>query len=284
MTLRSVDVSGLKSPPQAARASAWAELPVLDYVPLSELVFDPAYQRPIERRGRANIEAIAAGFDWGRFSPLVVSRRADGTLAVIDGQHRAHAAALLGFAQVPAMIVSLSLQDEARAFAQINGQVTKLTPLQIYRAALAAREAWALGCDRAVTAAGCRMMTSNRSASEKKAGEVYAIGTVRKLVDQKAGRYLTAALTGLRESGWGEDPAFYTAQWVEALARGAQLAGAADGFVISSFLRAADLDGLEAAVLKIHKTPDYAGRSFVSLLADAVAVSIKAHVRGGVAA
>lgn len=67
--------------------------PEIGFVPIDKLVIDDTYQRSIEKRGWANISRIANDFDWSKFSPLMVARLDDGRFAIVDGQHRAHAAA-----------------------------------------------------------------------------------------------------------------------------------------------------------------------------------------------
>lgn len=95
----------------------------LEYVPIENLVFNDAYQRQIDNRGRRNIKKIVEGFQWGRFSPLIVARHGD-DFAVIDGQHRSHAAALVGISHVPALVTEMTVQEQASAFSWINGSVT----------------------------------------------------------------------------------------------------------------------------------------------------------------
>lgn len=251
----------------------------LEMVAIADLRIDETYQRPIEKRGRANVRKIAEAFDWALFLPCLVSRRPCGTLALIDGQHRVHAAALRGVSHVPAMVVACDVRAEARAFAKVNGQVTNLTPLHIYRAALAAREPWARKAHELVEAAGCRLMTSNRSARAKKAGEVYAVTLVRRQIEAGHAAHLSAVLGGLTGSCLAEEPEFFGGRWLKVLIDGARMAGLTSAPHMAAFLDATDLDRLEVSVRQIHKTPDYAGRSLQSLMADSVAVSIKAWAR-----
>ena len=74
--------------------------PILQWIKISDLVVDPAYQRPIFGEGRRNVDRIARNFRWSYFAPVVISPIEGGSFAIIDGQHRTTAAALLGIESV----------------------------------------------------------------------------------------------------------------------------------------------------------------------------------------
>lgn len=175
------------------------EEPRLEFVRISNLVVDESYQRPLGKRGCARIRKIASEFDWSKFSPVLLADLGDGNYAIMDGQHRAHAAMLCGFKRVPAMIVTLDREDQARTFISVNANVTQVTTWQIYRAALAAGESWARICCDAVEAGGCQLQLSNSSTNAKKAGEIYAIRLIEEIAVKK-GRpeVVTAVLRALR--------------------------------------------------------------------------------------
>lgn len=63
--------------------------PTIEWIHLHRLSIDSTYQRSTDNgASRRLIAGIAARFDWRLCAPLVVSRRADDTLTIIDGQHR----------------------------------------------------------------------------------------------------------------------------------------------------------------------------------------------------
>lgn len=209
-------------PEAPAHALCDQAAPMFQWVALADLVLDARYQRDITGAGRRNIARIAREFRWSRFSPLLVAPVEGGKFAVIDGQHRAHAAALCGIDQVPVMAVLMDLREQAQAFRAINGNVTKVSAQEIFKAALASGEAWAVECDRVVSAAGCRLMQSNVSADQRKPGQITAVGLVRKHVDAGTGNVVTAGLRALRESGDGDHEGLYLGAilrpWFEAIA------------------------------------------------------------------
>lgn len=219
-SLRAISAPGAlteTSPPLADAA------PELAYVPIAALRFDDRYQRPLGPGNWAAIRKIAGAFTWAHFSPLLVAPLPGGLYAVVDGQHRAHAAALRRIEAVPAMIVPMDLAQQARAFQWVNGQVVKVSPLQVYRAALTSGEGWARRIEGAVSAAGCRMMTTNYSTNHKKPGMVFCIGLIRRLCDQGHAEGLTQALRALRSYDTKGRVALYSdyvlTPWLTAAAR-----------------------------------------------------------------
>jgi len=196
--------------------------PHQEWLDISLLVIDPEYQREIGKDGRAAIERIAAGFEWSKFSPVIVSPVSLGRYAIIDGQHRTTAALLIGIKQVPCYVIALDRAGQAASFAAINGSVTRITPWHVYRAALAAGEAWALQARSVAEAAGCKLMTSNKSASQKVGGEIYGVTTMREMIERYGPAAVTTALASYKQSVYGDLALAWTNQvlfaWVQALA------------------------------------------------------------------
>lgn len=125
--------------------------PQLTWLAIEQLVIDESYQRDVTNQGRKNVRAIAENFSWTFFAPVIVSPIEGGKYAIIDGQHRTTAAALIGVKEVPCALVIADRVTQAKAFRAINGQVTKMHPLQIFQARLAEGDEAAL---RAVAMAG----------------------------------------------------------------------------------------------------------------------------------
>lgn len=270
MGIRKIDISKLTPSDRTVGPK-----PEIGFVPIDKLVIDESYQRAIEQRGLKNIEKIAHHFDWAKFSPLMVARRADGTFAIIDGQHRAHAAALCGIKEVPALISDLSAEKQASAFSWINGTVTALTPNQIFKAALAAFEPWAVQCDAVVTRAGCKLMTYTANSASKKPGEIYPIATVRRFVDAGQSQYLAAVLEGVRTSIFSEDIRYYNSFGIKTLTPAAIETGITRPEIISGFLEVNDLDNIERRVRRIMEQPEYHRKPFGPLFASSVLTLLK---------
>lgn len=181
--------------------------PVLQWIRIDDLVVDDSYQRELKIGNRKAIRKIAEGFRWSRFSPVFVSPCEGGRFAIIDGQHRTHAAKICGFSEVPCQIVHMTRQEQAAAFAAVNGVVTAVTPWQIYKAALAAGEGWAVGIDIIARDGGCQVMTQNCSSFDKKPGQIYAVVAFRKLFENRPAETISQALRVLMGAeGYCDNP------------------------------------------------------------------------------
>ncbi len=170
--------------------------PMLDWLAIANLRMDDRYQRPLGQHNWQAIRKIAQRFDWCAFSPVLVAPLEGGLYAVIDGQHRVHAAALAGIQQVPAMIVQVARAHQALAFVKVNSGI-RVSPHQTYRAELAAHHREALAIAAAAQAAGCTVPTSHPSSKNKKPREIYCIGFLRTCIRAGHAPYLTAALQAL---------------------------------------------------------------------------------------
>lgn len=204
--MRSIDVPIGFTPDQVEPGPA----PMLQWIKIGDLVVDDGYQRVLQRSNWKAIKRIADQFRWSRFSPVLVAPVEGGKYAIIDGQHRTHAALLCGLDQVPCQVVQMSREEQAASFAAVNGLVTKVTIWNVFKAALMAGEAWAVDSQKACTDANCRLMTSAGSTDSKKPGEVYAISLVRAPVLAGHGTSITMALSGVRRSGFGQEADAYS--------------------------------------------------------------------------
>lgn len=198
--MRAILTDGLAVPPSRDPGPE----PVMDWLPVEKLVIDREYQREVNKTGRRAIEEIARRFEWTKFGAVTVAPVSLGRYAIIDGQHRVTAAKLIGVTRVPCVIQALDRAGQAAAFSAINGSVVKITPNAIYRAALAAGEGWAVAAERTCRTAGCRLMTSSRSAAQKNAGEIYAVTMMRDVIDRHGEATVTCALTAYRQSVYGD--------------------------------------------------------------------------------
>tara|TARA_R110002020_G_scaffold471284_1_gene698246 strand:- start:36121 stop:37002 length:882 start_codon:yes stop_codon:yes gene_type:complete len=178
MGFRKIEFSKADRPERVSPGSA----PILQWLDIDSLVIDENYQRDLKRANWSAIRRIAKQFHWSRFSPVFVAPIEGGLYAIIDGQHRTHAAAICGFSQVPCQIVQMSTEEQAAAFAAVNGVVTKVTSVQLLKAGLAAGEEWAVVACRIAEEADCRLMTYNKSGDSKKPGEIFGVNGFLKVV------------------------------------------------------------------------------------------------------
>lgn len=174
--------------------------PMLTWVRIADLVVDEAYQRPIAKAGRANITRIAEAFDWSKFAPLICAAVEGGRFAIIDGQHRATAAATRGVESVPAMIVIADRARQAEAFAAVNAQITRLNAGQIFKARLASGEPVAKAVAEACEAAGVRIVGTNCESAKMRPGDCSSVRTLEISLQRYGRDTLVTALMCVTET------------------------------------------------------------------------------------
>ena len=114
--------------------------PTLEWIGVDQLAIDPTYQRAAETKTSIRlIASIVKSWDWRLCMPLSVSRRKDGMLLVVDGQHRLRAARKRGDIPHLPCVVSAHTDpaDEAKTFVALNLKRQKLSQGDVFRASLA---------------------------------------------------------------------------------------------------------------------------------------------------
>lgn len=102
-------------------------------ISVDKLGVDYSYQRVLRAEGRSNIRKIVEGFDWRHFQPLLVARHGEDRYVIIDGQHRAIAAALHpDVRSIPCAVVDCGFDEQARIFVEINTQVVRMSSLEMF--------------------------------------------------------------------------------------------------------------------------------------------------------
>jgi hypothetical protein len=99
--------------------------PTLEWIGVERLAIDESYQRATDSAAsRRLIHRIKTDWNWNYCQPIVVSRRSDGSLFVIDGQHRLTAAVARGdIPHLPCVVISGQDENgEASAFVALNTQ------------------------------------------------------------------------------------------------------------------------------------------------------------------
>lgn len=156
------------APPRKGYAKPLGMPPSIENRNPDELRIDDSYQRSIETGpSQKLIEAIAKNWDWRMCLPLVVSKRDNGSLYVIDGQHRLAAAQLRGDIPFLPCCVSIygSVADEAAMFVRMNRARRAINRLDDFHAATAGGDADALLIKEIVEAAGFTVSRKTGSAT-----------------------------------------------------------------------------------------------------------------------
>jgi hypothetical protein len=168
----------------------------------SELHLDDSYQRSTDNGGSiALIKRIAQTWDWRMCLPLVVSKRDDGTLWVIDGQHRLAAAKLRGDIPFLPCCVGVygSVADEAAMFVAMNRARKPMNRLDDFHAAIAGGDAEALQIRQIITEAGFTVSRKTGSQSWVP-GEVAFTSAIAKVLRKHGAAICASALTTMAEA------------------------------------------------------------------------------------
>ncbi|MDB5733192.1 MAG: hypothetical protein JWQ03_3087 [Variovorax sp.] len=177
-------------------------MPTIEWLHVNRLSVDAAYQRSTDNdASRRLITSIAAKFDWRLCAPLVVSRRPDGSLAIIDGQHRWTAASRRGdIPQLPCCVFSYEgPEEEARMFIASNRARKPMNRLDDFHAALAAADDDALEINRLVTEAGLKVARNTASAAWGP-GEIAFTAAIATAIRKHGPVLVTSALTMIAEA------------------------------------------------------------------------------------
>lgn len=171
-------------------------MPVLQICTPDQLTVDPSYQRSIENIASMTlIKRIAVNWDWSLCQPLVVSRRDDGQLYVLDGQHRLEAARMRGdISMIPCVIVNCAnREDEARTFSEFNTRRKPLTSLEIFRADYAAGDPTAVVIMHRLSLHGLKLAKGTNN-QDRRTGEIGNIGGLKACLKTHGEEVLDAAL------------------------------------------------------------------------------------------
>ena len=115
----------------------------LDYeLEVAKTFVDMTYGRPLKSR---QARRMIKEFTWKKFLRPAVSERPNDRYAILDGQHRIHAAEKNGHALFPCIVYfGLTVEEEAMLFVDLNKERVNPNSLETFKAALRGREETAL--------------------------------------------------------------------------------------------------------------------------------------------
>lgn len=192
--------------------------PSLEQIPVHRLAVDPTYQRATDSpASRRIIVGMVKRWDWSLCQPLVVSRRSDGSLLILDGQHR-HAGAIergdIHF--LPCVILSaLGLEGEAKTFVELNTKRQRLTQAEVFHGMLAAGDPQAKAVADLITQTGWTVRKGSNTAAYK-AGDLECAPMLVKVYAFKGEAPVQFALTALR-AAYPDTPVRQSATLLKAL-------------------------------------------------------------------
>lgn len=188
------DLHPFTIPPEVAASQAldgprrgdFGKPPNMGWVSVNSLVIDYSYQRRIDKHGWRHVGNIAREFSWRHFGVIETAPVAGERYAVVDGQHRIFAAMLCGIEKVPVRVTVMTRAQQAGAFAKINGAVRQVTLFNIFKAALAAGDLWAVTADRIARKAGCRLMPYPAPPEQRRAGQIFLLSEMRDIANRES--------------------------------------------------------------------------------------------------
>lgn len=198
-TLRSIDIADYAG---VSFVTQPGPVPQVQWIAISDLRIDDRYQRPIGQRGKIQVRRIAERFKWSRFAPIIVAPIEGGLFAIIDGQHRSHAAKLRGVKSVPCMVVNADTAEQAEAFVDVNTQQLAVVGAVLHKSRVVSGDVKAVEIQRICDAAGARIVTPRKQA-ELKRGDTFAAATLYKACDLYGADTLTRALEAIVKVGEG---------------------------------------------------------------------------------
>lgn len=276
---RAIDIGQREVAPRATGAA-----PRLEWVPVSRLVLDNDYQRPLAAGNWNQIQKIARAFAWSHFTPCLVAPVGDDMFALIDGQHRTHAAMICGLTEVPCSIVELDEAEQARAFVAVNAQVTAVKPHHVFKAALSSGDPTARAAVAVVEDAGARLVLGSASSLSKRAREVYCVAWVWDEVKAGRGKLVTHLLRGIAGCPDADDPWMWSYPFLSAFLRAVRKVPRAERRDLAPFLAAHSPRKVDAAIYMMRKQPAYVDRSHKSLMVDILQQQLTRWVADGAAA
>jgi hypothetical protein len=144
--------------------------PSLEFVALDRLEVDAAYQRATDGpHSRSIINGMVKSWNWSLCQPLVVARRPDGRLMILDGQHRHAGAVRRGdIAHLPCVVLpGIDMTGEARTFLDLNTKRQRLSQADIFNGMLAAGDEHAKKTAQLIEQTGWRVARSSATDSWK---------------------------------------------------------------------------------------------------------------------
>lgn len=245
--------------------------PELEWVSPERLAVDPEYQRGLEARSSQSlIKNIAKFWDWRLCQPLNVARRGDGSLWVVDGQHRLEGAKLRGdIAHLPCVVMNQdSREQEAQVFVSLNRRRRPLNSVDVFKADIVAGKPDATAVNDLIAAAGLRIAPHSNYTAWKP-GMLYCIPGIASSYRRHGKDVTLAALTAIAKAFEGH-VLRYAGQMFRALAIVYATNPPGSGFDSGAFIERLSLNTQQQWVRKANehyaKTGENGPRGFAAVL------------------
>lgn len=186
----------------AAPGRTEGQPPTLEWIAVDRLQVDERYQRSTETpASRRIVVGMVKCWDWRLCQPLNVSRRQEGGLFVVDGQHRLAGARERGDIPHLPCVVSHheSHADEAHTFVALNVKRQKLSQGDVFTASLASGDQDAIRVATMVERAGLTFARHGNPVSWEP-GQIFCGPAIMKALRQYGESVVSNALVALAEA------------------------------------------------------------------------------------
>jgi hypothetical protein len=242
-------MEALMAKAQTAPGPIVGDPPSLEWLAVGRLQIEPAYQRATDgHKSQRIITGMVKEWNWALCQPLVASRRPDGSIFVIDGQHRLEGAKKRGdIPHLPCTVLpALDHAGEAAAFVALNTKRQALSQVDVFTGMLAAGDPDALALEKLLTETGWTLARHTNTANYK-AGDIACAPMLARAAKSLGEAPVRNALTTLREA-FPERPVRKAARLLQALML---------LFSDQTYLRRVDPDALIEAIGSVDDPADW---------------------------
>lgn len=192
----------------------------IERVRLDQLIIDPRIQRPIIP---AHVKRIAESLDFNSLGVLMVSRRDNGDMVVLDGQQRRAALLQAGFdgrfSIQCEVLDGLSFADENAVFKRLNADRKSVLPLYLFNNRVNAGESAPVAISLIVKECGLSVATGGSNAT----GTIRATAALERVyggytLKKPQAAALRATLTVIKDA-WGATSSSMQGQIIEGIGK-----------------------------------------------------------------
>jgi ParB-like nuclease domain len=199
--------------PKAVNAGA---PPSLRWLPVADLLLDSGYRGPFTRKGREKVNRIAAAFSWTCFAPVVVAPVEEAKFVILDGGHRATAAAVAGFDHIPCQIVAVTRAERCAASKILNGNSMPASRMALHAAGVIANDEYATQMADICARAEVEVLRYPVPVDRQTAGQTMAVGAIAQCLRRYGEETLITALQCVTQTA-NNRPGALSARMIKAL-------------------------------------------------------------------
>lgn len=156
------------------------------------------YQRDLEE---SRAQKIAEGFNPHLFDPIVLSKRKNGNMYIIDGQHRMIAAIMAKIDKIPARVhLGLTREQEANLFVDAQLERKPIRAFDRFKAKLIAKDPIFVGINTVAEKGGFEIAPHSASNSPRRLRCITLLVAIYKKAGKDHFQRLVDVLSGLSKS------------------------------------------------------------------------------------